>query len=228
MKRSSGRSRSVIAESLNKRLNYYALAASTAGVSLLSLAQPANAQIIFTPANVTTGAPGSIYNLDLNNDGIPDFTIKGYGDGVSNAFMDINVTGAGESVQVIKTCVGTLGTYCSYAAALNTGDKIPGKLLNPDFAKIEVANANTYKGVWPNVKNHFLGLKFRISGQTHYAWVRMSVRAQPANLRAHISGYAYESTPNKAILAGQRTGAADANTPGSLGALAQGAAGSQK
>src|SRR5206468_9629825 len=82
MKRSPRRSRSVIAESLNKRLNYYALAASAAGVGLLSLSQPANAEIIFTPANVTTGAPGSTYNLDLNNDGIPDFTIKGYGDGV--------------------------------------------------------------------------------------------------------------------------------------------------
>jgi hypothetical protein len=61
----------VIAESLNKRLNYYALAASAAGVSLLSLSQPANAEIIFTPANVTTGAPGSTYNLDLDNDALP-------------------------------------------------------------------------------------------------------------------------------------------------------------
>jgi len=226
MKRSPRRRASVVAESLNKRLNYYALAASAAGVSLMSLAQPANAQIIFTPANVTTGAPGSTYNLDLNNDGIPDFTIKGYGDGVSNAFMAINVTGAGEAIQFVKTCVGTLGTYCSYAAALNQGDKIPGRLLNIDGVTIEVANGHignaSYKGVWDNVQNHFLGLKFKISGQTHYAWVRMSVRAQPPTLRAHISGYAYESTPNKAILAGQRTGAADA--PGSLGALAKGAA----
>ena len=224
MKRSPLRSTSVIAESLNKRLHYYAVAASAAGVSLLSLSKPANAEIIFTPANVTTGAPGSTYNLDLNNDGIPDFTMKGYGDGVYNAFMAINVTGAGEAVQFVKTCVGTLGTYCSYAAALNTGDKIPGKQLNPDGVNIEVEHSNTYKGVWNNVQNHFLGLKFKISGQTHYAWVRMSVRAQPANLRAHISGYAYENTPNKAILAGQRTGAADANSRGSLGALAQGAA----
>ncbi|HZQ70844.1 MAG TPA: hypothetical protein VFA68_20120 [Terriglobales bacterium] len=224
MKRSPRRKSSVIAESLNKGLNYYALAASAAGVTLLSLSQPANAEVIFTPANITTGAPGSTFNLDLNNDGIPDFTIKGYGDGVYNAFMAINVTGAGEAIQFVKTCVGTLGTYCSYAAALNQGDKIPGKLLNTDGVIIEVANANAYKGVWSNVQNHFLGLKFKISGQTHYAWVRMSVRAQPANLKAHISGYAYENTPNKAILAGQRTGAADASTPGSLGALARGAA----
>ena len=225
MKRSPRRKTSVIAESLNKRLNYYALAASAAGVSLMSLAQAANAQIIFTPANVTTGAPGSTYNLDLNNDGIPDFTIKGYGDGVYNAFMAINVTGAGEAIQFVKTCVGTLGTYCSYAAALNQGDKIPGTKLNVDGVPIEVANSNngnaSYRGVWANVQNHFVGLKFKLSGQTHYAWMRMSVRARPGKLQAHISGYAYESTPNKAILAGQKTGAA--NT-GSLGALAKGAA----
>jgi hypothetical protein len=38
------------------------------------LAQPAQAEIVYTPANVTIG-PNQSYALDLNHDGIIDFTI---------------------------------------------------------------------------------------------------------------------------------------------------------
>lgn len=210
------RNSAVIRESLNKRLNLYALAASAAGVGLLGMPGKAGAQIIFTPVNVTVGAPGGSYDLDLNNDGITDFIFRGYG-GSANAFLDINVNGANEAIQFTKTCNGTLGTYCTYAAALVAGAKIPGKRLAPDFAPIEVANQfqgkYSYRGVWEDVKNHYLGLKFQINGQTHYGWVRMSVQVQGASVTAHVTGYAYESTPDKAIRAGDR---------GTLGALARG------
>lgn len=226
----SDRTASIIPESLNRRLNHYALAASAAGVGLLATAQPALADIVFTPANVNVTAPGGTYNLDLNNDGIPDFVLHGYGDGIYNAFIAIDVAGAGAAIQSAKTCVGTLGTYCSYAAALNQGDTIPGKRMAIDGVTIERANqagnSFTYRGFWHNVKNHFLGFKFRINGQTHYGWARLSVRTAGASVTAHISGYAYETVANQSIRAGQRTGTGDVSTSedrGSLGALARGA-----
>jgi len=59
---------------LEHRLNPYALAASAAGVSLLALAQPAEAKIVYTKTHHVIGTHGS-YNLDLNDDRITDFMI---------------------------------------------------------------------------------------------------------------------------------------------------------
>jgi len=62
-------------DSLHKRLDLYALAASTAGVSFLALGgQSAEAEIIYTPTNQTIGVNSS-FNLDLNHDGITDFQL---------------------------------------------------------------------------------------------------------------------------------------------------------
>src|ERR1700676_1328654 len=68
--RRSLRSTKTLAESLHKRLDLYALGASATGVSLLPFAsQPAEAEIIYPPANQTIGVNSSL-NLDLNHDGI--------------------------------------------------------------------------------------------------------------------------------------------------------------
>jgi hypothetical protein len=42
-----------VRDSLHQHLHVYALAASAAGVSMLALAQPGEAEIIYTPANVS-------------------------------------------------------------------------------------------------------------------------------------------------------------------------------
>ena len=61
-----------LSKSIHQQLNAYAIAAGAAGVSLLVLAQPADAKIIYTPAHVVIGRT---FPLDLNHDGIIDFWI---------------------------------------------------------------------------------------------------------------------------------------------------------
>src|SRR4029077_3677693 len=51
----------------------YALAASAAGVGMLALAQPSQAKIVYTPANIQINVGGGLVYLDLNNDGVNDF-----------------------------------------------------------------------------------------------------------------------------------------------------------
>src|ERR1700734_1331616 len=58
-------------ESNHKQLSMYALAAV---VCLLALIQPSVAEIVYTPVNVKIGL-NQTYDLDLNNDGVTDFTI---------------------------------------------------------------------------------------------------------------------------------------------------------
>src|SRR5215471_858007 len=75
MKRSSRPRATVeLSKSLNHQLNTYALAAGAAGVTALCSPQAAQAKIVYTPAHMNI--PLNIYVLlDLNHDGIPDFTL---------------------------------------------------------------------------------------------------------------------------------------------------------
>jgi hypothetical protein len=95
-------------------------------------------------------------------------------------------------------------------------------------------------GNWNNVKNRYLGLKFAITGKTHFGWARLNVSCNSANnkIKAVLTGYAYETIPNKPIVTGKTKGPDDvsgvgqldpaalrapAPQPASLGLLAMGA-----
>lgn len=54
-----------------------------------------------------------------------------------------------------------------------------------------------YYTAW-NGKTGYIGYRFKKNGQTHYGWVKAKVQGYSVT----IYGYAYESTPGKAIKAG--------------------------
>jgi hypothetical protein len=226
-----------LSEALHQRLNTYALTATTAGVSVLALARASEAKIVYTPAHVTIGANGS-YKLDLNHDGNIDFTIKNVATCASDqCFYDLlQEPAAGNS---------GMNDFKGYvlASALKPGSRIgPGKHFSDQTAVMAgVISAIGYVfGQWVNVQRRFLGLRFKINGQTHYGWARLNVRVvlspHPA-ITAVLTGYAYEDVPDKPIVAGQTKGLDDdspeelsANPmptpkPATLGALAMGAPG---
>src|ERR1700730_4988658 len=60
---------------LTQRLNLYALAAGAAGVSVLALVQPSEAEVVLTGVNVNLGH-NSYYPIDLDHDGALDFAIS--------------------------------------------------------------------------------------------------------------------------------------------------------
>jgi hypothetical protein len=75
---------------------------------------------------------------------------------------------------------------------------------------------------WQGLKNRYLGFRFAIKNKAHYGWARVSVSAWP--FAATLTGYAYETIPNKPIIAGKTKGT-DVVTvqPASLGHLVIGA-----
>lgn len=77
-----------------------------------------------------------------------------------------------------------------------------------------------------NVRNRYLGLSFKINGKTHYGWARLNVKLMPYHgFTATLTGYAYETIPNKPIIAGKTTGPDIVTVqPATLGQLAAGAA----
>jgi hypothetical protein len=90
------------------------------------------------------------------------------------------------------------------------------------------SNSAHWFGPWLNggkgVKNRYLGLKFKIKGRFHFGWARLTVTTTRDDFTATLTGYAYETIPGKAIIAGKTKGP-DVTTvdPASLGHLAAGA-----
>jgi hypothetical protein len=230
-------SSSAMRESFHTHLDIYALAASTAGVSLLALAQPAEGEVVYTPTNqkISFNVP---FNLDLNNDGIADFQIR------NRNYYNHEGRLVGEvGVKPMLAANRIVNSY-GYAAALPLGASIGGNarflpadgIMAAAFYIILSTQCCNAVGPWQNVSNRYLGLKFSVDGETHYGWARFNVRSVTAwAFTATLTGYAYETEPNQAIDAGQtkETDSSEVRPPqngnaqriGALGVLALGSAG---
>jgi hypothetical protein len=81
-------------------------------------------------------------------------------------------------------------------------------------------------GPWKEARKRYLGLKFTIRGTTHFGWARLNVSCVYLYaIGATVTGYAYETIPNKPIVTRQTKGP-DVVEAATLGHLARGAAGS--
>ena len=204
LKRSSDLSGSV-----HQQLNMYALAATAAGVGMLALPRPAEARIVFTPAHRVIG-PKSHYRLDLNHDGITDFTLRNVVScGTDMCFYDFFQKPAPGN-----RAIGYIfDNQLLLDSALQRGARIgphrhflkgSGGLV--DVVYSDGGQSTNVFGPWPNTKSRYLGLKFQIKGKTHYGWARFNVNVQKTAITATLTGYAYETIPNKAIIAGVTEG----------------------
>jgi hypothetical protein len=255
-------------ESIHRRLNAYTLAASAAGVGILALAQPAEAKIVYTRANETLGY--GVISLDINNDGRPDFSFcvslffytlnkpshpyscPSARHRARRASADnLRPVAGGSALSIFppkahKT-VNQIWGNASGAYALPAGVVVGPKLgFTPgarDMATWATSAGFTFVGgPWQNAQHRYLGLKFTIGGQIHYGWARLDVSSLDG-VRATLTGYAYETIPNKPIVSGNIAGATKgpvrtdqssgepsiavltglAREPGTLGSLARGA-----
>jgi hypothetical protein len=198
-------------------------------------ALPAEAKIVYTPANISIPVNGGWVPIDLNHDGIADFSFSNY-----------------------QTATGTNGGGLLRAQAKNQSDEIWGRgefrnygrfayALRPGFgvgpnrsffqkgsrwimAETAAGGFSSFEhsatyGQWLYTRNRYLGLKFTVGGAVHYGWARFTVTV-PLGIQATLTGYAYETTPYKPIVTGKTNGP-DVITlkPATLGRLAQGASG---
>lgn len=228
-----------------KRLNAYALAASAAGVGILALAQPVEGEIIYTKAH-TKIPPNTTFQLDLNHDGIVDFDLK-------NSFGHSFFTTWGRLFAIPAQGNQVWGhTYArqAFASAFYAGVRIgpngqflpgAGFMAGSTFngGRNQPPGSASCTAAWANVVNRYLGLKFEISGELHFGWARLNVSCSNQRVLAVLTGYAYETVPNRPIITGKTRGSDEDESaspqdrepnsgsvqPASLGHLAQGAAG---
>ncbi|MGC1434411.1 MAG: hypothetical protein WA847_00840 [Terriglobales bacterium] len=228
-----------ISNSLNRQLNAYALAASAAGVGVLALAPASEAKVVYTETHQVTRAGFPLY-IDLNHDGIKDFVLRTmYYAGTSGFEAGLDASGYRSNAVAGKRFKSSGGYFFSAASALPAGAQIGPERKFPvrfPFMAVEHFNrvhSSQYSDLGPwvgkgkGVRNRYLGLKFVIHGKVHYGWARLSVtlghHRQYGDVIGTLTGYAYETIPNKPIITGHTKGP-DVITvqPETLGELARG------
>ncbi len=210
---------------LEKRIATYATACAAAGVSCI-VAQPAEAKIVYTATNTSIGASTPI---DLNHDGITDFT---FGLHVLDKSLMLtvapNATGNEIRVKGDGAAAGFFGVPVGPGEQFSANDIYSWGVFMAFFFGGYGTSTGGSNGPWANTKNRYLGFKFVINGQTHYGWARLSV-GETGSL---LTGFAYETEPNTTIIEGHLSdGTADNVVPqllaprsnlACLGALARG------
>jgi hypothetical protein len=212
-----GRTPSQLSQPIHQRLNMYVAAASAAGVSLLALTPQAGAKIVYTPAHKHIGQT-QIVPLDLNHDGIADFNLSAVAHTTtSKVSLRLDVFGVGKRNDIWGT-----GTYASALAA--------GVLVGPNQQRLQPGHNfmaewvggcfSSSRGPWKQASRRYLGFRFFFKGKAHYGWARLNANF----LDVLLTGYAYETIPNKPIVAGKTTGPEVVRlAPATLGHLAAGA-----
>jgi hypothetical protein len=237
-----------LSETIDHRLKLYSAAAIAAGVGMLALAPPADAEVVVTRKNIQIHGNTDV-SIDLNRDGVADFQFSfvTYVGGCSHygKLMMKPLTGG--------AVVGSdVAAQLAYASALAPGVKIgpsarfasSTQIEFPGHVHIESQHAwfcsgkhgtpRSYGNWGGDPQNRYLGVRFPIDGVTHYGWIRLTVNLLDQFARSVvITAYAYETVANKPISAGNAPGPAiqaqaqPQVNPGepSLGMLALGADG---
>jgi hypothetical protein len=201
---------------------------------------PSEAKVIYTETYQVT-QPGVPLYIDLNHDGINDFLLRtNFYVGTSGTNAELSARGYQNASNVVagRRYSRDGGYFVSAASALPAGARIGPKgnfaLEFPSLAEEHfnrVGNQYSDLGAWADggkgVKDRYLGLKFVINGEIHYGWARLNVnlahQRQVGDVTGTLTGYAYETVPNKSIIAGETHGPDVVMVQrGSLGGLALG------
>ncbi len=182
----------------NRLVQYGALTAAIGGVAEVG------GQVMYTDIADFSGNGTSVYDLDLNGDNVIDFNIFGG----SDVQILIDGDSAGNSVAGVKP------SYV-YPFALDEGTVIDanqswqsgtGQILRYIGSD---GNSCGFSSNWcdqngdnDDIIDKFLGLQFKVGGNTHYGWVRLDLIGTNTVGSWVIKDYAYEATPNTAITAG--------------------------
>jgi hypothetical protein len=185
---------------LKKKLAGYS---TIAGVILMANHNRAEAQIIYhdiDPDGIITDAPINLaYYIDMNNDGLTDFALHndGYGN-VNFYFNDGNLVMATE---FDFTFVAAMAS-CKNVSANPPSNFYLWKSyysLGNNWIFMMASWSSQTDSKWVDYGVHkFAGVALQLNDGTHYGWIRMS--HYPNSDTVFIEDYAYEATPDSAIL----------------------------
>jgi len=194
---------------LSEKLKRYSLL--TAGT--LASAAAADAQVVYTDVNPDYTGYGSYYgdvfSIDLNNDGITDFTIiaMSYSGGDSNIYWSSNSVVAepqyGNSVAVLSSLPEAIDSGIAIGTNLvwgNDNEQMLRFRYRWQDRSYWSSTGVTSFGNFLNQSEKFLGVRFSFGGEQYYGWIRLSVSSGAYDFT--IYDFAYDASANTPITAG--------------------------
>ena len=182
-KSKQSRPTAAINSKLNKSLTAYVAAASAAGATMLG--PSAEAKIVYTPTNVnlTESTP-----IDLNHDGIADFTFQFWARGFHSVYLDVMPAANGNAVRGVgnsSAACGFLGVPVGPGEKFDTNSYYGHGLRMAAFSS---NGTNTLSiGPWANVTNRYLGFKFLIKrADTLWLGAPIGFKTRPERLAHRI------------------------------------------
>jgi hypothetical protein len=189
-----------------KALKYSAMAGS-----LVAFAGTAGAQIVYTDVNPDeTYNEDDMYMLNVDNDGTDDFMLIQFDTLIQYGSFSFPAEGVVILTAGSNAAINTSGGQINYLTALNLNDPIDNLQTFSQSTASSPLIAGGYVnfgiggygiGPWIDAADHYMGLTFLAGSNFHYGWCRMNVAAD--GLSFIIKDYAYESTPQTGLLAGQ-------------------------
>jgi len=210
-----------LSESLRSKLDMYGRAAAATGIGIAALSSLSHAEVVYTPAHKEIGRKGVA--IDFNHDGIADVVIAAnlnfYADGGGMVVYSHEMnrgfgTSRGEFVSLLP-----LGyTVGPNSARFKLGGASSNYPKPKKFFYYCEANSGGRSCVGPwyqtaGVSGSYVGFQFVIDGQIHYGWARIKLQVTGPHFQvaAYLTGYAYETIPNKPIVTGNTGGAAESS-----------------
>jgi hypothetical protein len=207
-KLSGPRSKANLSEVIEYRLKSYSIAAAAAGVSMLALGRPAQAEVVVTAKNLPVVDGEPVY-IKMTGEGRADFELVEHS---SSGFYTITQTW-GITPQAGGEIVGVTPGASFYASRLLGPGVVVGPLSpfggqggallrkymrsSPGFCTIYYCFTSTWignYGFWTPSGSAYIGVRFPIDGRIHYGWIRFSVYP------SEITAYGYETEPDTPLI----------------------------
>ena len=205
-------------KSLQNKLKMYSSVA--AGVLIAS---SAGAQIVYTDVNpdTTLNTFPSSFDIDFNGDLTPEFRMKLYMTSSSSPWhlarvfpmSSLNEVMATSYVDVLNLndVISSSQSFYNAGASVSSSDwKLDlFELAQSTYTQGGNTYTNTYTdGNWGGTNtDKYIGVKFEITGNTHYGWIRVDADLSTTTTSTWaitIKDYAYQSIADSSILAGDK------------------------
>lgn len=171
----------------------------SAAVSLSTIA--ATGQIVYsdiTDASATIAPPnvGEFVAIDFNNDGTEEYNFRW--DVFNNDMWFLHITFANNNDNQINRKEGSTSME-TYVEPMNLNDPISS---SADWGNSfpEPFIGDSFDSNFQGLGDRYIGVKFNLDGNTHYGWILVSFED---NFLFTVKSYAYESTPNTPLNAGE-------------------------
>lgn len=197
-------------KSLQDKLKKYGtMVAAVSGVIAVS---DADAQIVYWDVNPdsTFTTNGDTYNIDLNFDAIMDFQIQLQKNGSVPNFNNtvrVNALLSNRFMNSVGPVALNSNAPINSGASWAVGNSVMASFSMSTYTFYTSSTTYTYtftfsSGNWVGAVDKYLGLEFKILGQTHYGWAKLSIGSNAEFFT--IKEYAYNATPLTAINAGDK------------------------